>query len=259
MMKITTICIVVTMMRLTQGSDDLQRAIMEIDANRDNHIQMQELYLLVKELHTENLQDELVDIYREVDRNADGLVTWTEYMHSCSHEKNNHTELNITDENFEIDHLIFDAADKDYSTSLDFAEFFHFVYPEKDSYMIHLLYKNCLMKYDLNNDSFISFTEYIDKKKYHEDAVLNMDTYLHLFNNVYDKNTDGLLVKEEVLEWICPGWNWKNAVDESVKSLFSRITANPFVGTTYAEIRDNLQVIATVAIAMKKVQRHDEL
>lgn len=251
----------------TFNHDDLHHAILEIDTDKDSHIQLHELFILVKEMHNEVLKEELEEIFKEVDHNSDGDVTWNEYIYSYVKQTENDISLDIdkanfstvSDTKFEIDQLIFEAADKDWSRGLDFYEFFLFVYPEKENWMLELLHKKCLLKYDLNKDLKISFVEFIDKKKYDIDTTRYIETYIHLFNDVYDKNKNGELDENEIMDWILPNWNWTEIVEKSVRKLFSRITANPFTGATYGEIRDNLRVIAKVAVKMQNVKLHDEL
>lgn len=178
-----------------------------MDKNQDKRIDKQELKDWITRSFKRLAQEEADQQMEEVDENKDGMVTWREYAKDTFDvDGDNPIGNDLSSEEatlYEDDKDLFEAADLNKDGLLDATEFVMFINPEEYKEMHAAVLKQTLKAKDLDNDGKISFQEYVherNKEFSKEDLAYAKDH----FDNEYDKNSDGFLTGDEVLNWSVP-------------------------------------------------------
>uniref|UniRef100_A0A094ZHD4 Band 7 protein n=1 Tax=Schistosoma haematobium TaxID=6185 RepID=A0A094ZHD4_SCHHA len=123
-------------------------------------------------------------------------------------DSKNDTKLFI--QSLDEEKLKFDSADQDKTGYLNETEFVAFEHPHNYRHMAPYELKHTLRDFDKDKDGFINELEYLGDDKMNKDALI---IERENFKN-YDINSDGKLDPSEMALWVTPGFD-KTATDET--------------------------------------------
>ncbi|CAH8604164.1 unnamed protein product [Schistosoma bovis] len=123
-------------------------------------------------------------------------------------DSKNDTKLFI--QSLDEEKLKFDSADQDKTGYLNETEFVAFEHPHNYRHMAPYELKHTLRDFDKDKDGFINELEYLADDKMNKDALI---IERENFKN-YDINSDGKLDPSEMALWVTPGFD-KTAADET--------------------------------------------
>ncbi|KAH8874400.1 Erythrocyte band 7 integral membrane protein [Schistosoma japonicum] len=141
--------------------------------------------------------------FKEYDADGDGQLAWSEYTNKIY----GYTEQELED--LHEEKFRFDSADQDKTGYLNETEFVAFEHPHNYRHMAPYELKHTLRDFDKDKDGYISEVEYLADDKMNKDALI---VERENFKN-YDINADGKLDHDEMALWITPGFN-RTATDE---------------------------------------------
>ncbi|XP_055837324.1 reticulocalbin-2 [Episyrphus balteatus] len=217
-----------------------------MDRNEDEFVDRHELKAWILRSFKKLSEEEAVDRFEEIDTNTDDKITWKEYMMDVySMEDENHkkdiTEYDSFEEEQKMiqdDKEMFNAADSDKDGSLTLEEFILFQNPEEHPQMLPIVLEQTMRDKDLNKDGQIDFVEFLGgSAQNHEQEWLV--TEKERFDKDFDQNNDGILIGNEVLNWIVPS-NEDVASDE-VDHLFAAADDDHDDRLSYEEILNNYE------------------
>lgn len=145
--------------------------------------------------------EEAKDRMEDADADEDGKVTWEEVVQDSYGD--DLEELALEDKVLQNERITYDAADFDKDGSLNEVEFRAFTHPEEDPRLTELVLKQAFDDHDRDQDSFISFQEYLIDRANKEDKEF-LVVEKEKFDHEYDKNSDGKLDIHEVRGWLIP-------------------------------------------------------
>jgi len=207
-----------------------------------------------------------------VDSDGDGFVTWGEYSSESYGDDFTEDSEDFrnpeTDEwrefakDFKRDKALFQAADHDQDGKLDKQEFIHLKHPRMHPATKVVFLEYILSSSDADKDGAISLTEFLGENKKNADAgdpeweIVEKDK----FNEELDKDRDGLLRGDEVVQWIAS--NNKEEAAEETDHLIGECDTNGDGKLSVSEVLNNhelwLESDAT-DYGRHLLQRHDEL
>ncbi|TRY74789.1 hypothetical protein TCAL_00653 [Tigriopus californicus] len=202
----------------------------KMDRNHDERIEKPELFAWILRSFKSLSQEESSERFKDADLDADGEVTWAEYikeefeidddeegqaeMKSIQTDPDRLDELQMMEE----DRILFQAADKNGDNKLTPPEFLSFSHPEDDPSMHQVVLQQVLHDKDRNRDGRIDFQEYIGERgqdQSKEWIISEKDR----FDNELDKDKDGTLSAEEIKAWMIPSNN--DIAHDEVSHLFA--------------------------------------
>ncbi|XP_076039128.1 reticulocalbin-2-like isoform X2 [Oratosquilla oratoria] len=199
----------------------------KMDRNKDGSIDRTELHSWILRSFATLSQEESEEQLDEVDEDADGYVTWEEYIAETYgiHEPEDRDLLDKDsyDEEQKLlkeDRQLFMAADKNLDGLLDEKEFLAFTHPEEHPDMLPIILQQTLEEKDTNKDGVIDFQEYIGSEEMDEIKDTGRDLIRDMkkkFNH-YDKNGSGYIEVEEVQHLIDLD---EDIAEDEVKHLFA--------------------------------------
>ncbi|THD20042.1 Reticulocalbin-1 [Fasciola hepatica] len=197
----------------------LARLVERMDTNQDGAVNKEELVDWIvhsfKLLDLESSRQRLKDR----DENSDGAVSWAEYLHKTfgyselemdELKKNDGPETQAFVQSVEHEKVKFDSADLDKNGLLNETEYAAFEYPHNYPHMAPYEIIQTLKDFDRDKDEFISEEEYLQDSKMQPEALQIEKANFKR----YDKNGDGKLDKEELVNWVTPGFE-RTAVSEA--------------------------------------------
>lgn len=170
--------------------------------------------------------DDLKEEFPLVDTDRDGRISWSEHCKDTFGEKFNESDPRVVNPNeadpeameiakqFRKDKRLFKVADADQNNYLDFAEYHHFKHPRRSEQTKLVLIADKLEYADLDKDNAISLDEYIKDEKLSRGDEEPMESEEEKFHEELDKDENGLLQGDEIVEWIDPS-NEEEAYDEA--------------------------------------------
>ncbi|KAL7633277.1 UNVERIFIED_CONTAM: hypothetical protein RMT77_016382 [Armadillidium vulgare] len=203
----------------------LEILLKKMDRNNDNNVDRKELHSWILRSFRMLSEEESEERMDEIDENSDGVVTWEEYISETYGIKNPEDipllEGSDREEEQQLlkeDRQLFNAADENLDGRLDEKEFLAFTHPEEDPKMLPIILQQTLDEKDTDKDGAINFQEFVgDKGKEHDKEWLL--TEKDKFDNDFDKDGDGLLTKNEILDWIVP--SNEDIAEDEVAHLFA--------------------------------------
>ncbi|TNN21122.1 Reticulocalbin-2 [Schistosoma japonicum] len=123
--------------------------------------------------------------------------------------KDGKNETSLFMQSIDEEKFRFDSADQDKTGYLNETEFVAFEHPHNYRHMAPYELKHTLRDFDKDKDGYISEVEYLADDKMNKDALI---VERENFKN-YDINADGKLDHDEMALWITPGFN-RTATDE---------------------------------------------
>lgn len=171
----------------------------KMDTNKDGFVDDTELYKWIDD-HLRALDAEEADErFEEVDQDADGFVTWSEYIKDAFGE---HPEDPDEERLMKEDEEYFKAADKDGDGKLTKEEFRAFQAPEEHAHMHEAVVHANFRDKDRNNDGRIDLQEFLGEYSDKRDSDWMAAESLR-FKDL-DKNGDGHLDNAEARPWLAP-------------------------------------------------------
>ncbi|CAH8585796.1 unnamed protein product [Heterobilharzia americana] len=124
--------------------------------------------------------------------------------------KDSKNETKLFVQSLDEEKLKFDSADQDKNGYLNETEFVAFEHPHNYRHMAPYELKHTLRDFDKDKDGFISEAEYLADDKMNKDAfIIERENFKN-----YDVNGDGKLDQDEMALWITPGFE-KTSADET--------------------------------------------
>ncbi|XP_058851269.1 reticulocalbin-2-like [Acipenser ruthenus] len=241
--------------------------VKKIDANSDGFISDDELSTWIQKSFRHYSTEETAHRFPEYDTNHDGIVSWEEYnMHMYDRVIRFDEDVVLNDseeESFRLLHLKdkkrFEHADINDVPGLNLTEFIAFEHPSEVDYMMDYVKQDALEEHDRNGDGFISLNEYLGD--YRRDPGAENDAEWTIvererFENVYDKDQDGKLSPEELLNWVVP--NNLDAAKEEAVHLIKEMDTNGDGKLTENEVLSNQELFLSSEATDYGRQLHDE-
>lgn len=236
----------------------LAKLVVKMDLNQDQFIDRHELKAWILRSFKKLSEEEASERFEELDENADGKVTWDEYVRDVfDMEPGKEDSLPVEQKlMWDDDREMFFTADLNKDGVLNSEEFVLFQSPEEHPEMLPLILQQTLRSKDTNKDGVIDFQEFIGGEAQDHDKewlLVEKDK----FDNDYDKNKDGYLAGNEILSWMVPS-NEEVASDE-VDHLFAAADDNHDDRLSYQEIIDHYDTFVGSEATDYGDQLHDEL
>uniref|UniRef100_A0A1I7UL70 Reticulocalbin-2 n=1 Tax=Caenorhabditis tropicalis TaxID=1561998 RepID=A0A1I7UL70_9PELO len=173
-------------LNLKSGQESVIKFAKALDINNDGFVDRNELLKWVSESYQKTVDREAVERMSELDENADGFVSWEEYLNDSFPEE----ELHNKEEETLIaqDKMYFKQADINKDGKLDLEE-------------LAMLIAVTLLEKDQNGDGAIDEKEFLGEL----DDQRGSEWYkveVERFHTVYDKNKDGKLSGDELTAWL---------------------------------------------------------
>ncbi|XP_012275235.1 reticulocalbin-2 isoform X2 [Orussus abietinus] len=209
----------------------------KMDLNNNKLIERNELKAWILRSFDMLSAEESRDRLDDADTDEDGKVTWEEIL--LDTYGSDPEDLVLDAKLVEDDRATFQAADFNKDGYLDSDEFRAYTHPEETSRMFPLILSQALAEKDTNNDSFISFQEFLGNRAKDGDKewlIIEKDK----FDNELDKDKDGRLDLNEILAWLVPS-NEDIATDE-VDHLFAVSDDDHDDQLTFKEVLDHYDI-----------------
>ncbi|XP_055011573.1 reticulocalbin-2 [Boleophthalmus pectinirostris] len=186
--------------------------VQRIDANGDKLLNAEEMAVWIQRVYRRYAMEDAAERFPEFDLDHDGLVSWEEY-NTVTHghliplddsplddpEQQSLRQLHRREKQR------FDFADGDGNAGLNVTEFLAFTHPSEVDRMADFAIEDVLHEYDLDQDGFISISEFIGNARGDGDSVSHWEMEETIrFKDLYDQDKDGKLNREEQLRWIAP-------------------------------------------------------
>ncbi|CAP24846.2 Protein CBG04054 [Caenorhabditis briggsae] len=186
-------------LNLRSGPKSVEKFAKALDTNNDGFVDKNELLAWVSESYQKTVDREAVERMSELDENADGFVSWEEYLLDSFPEE----ELHNKEEETLIaqDRMYFKQADQDDDGKLNLEELASFLNPEHHPHMHSVLIAVTLLEKDQNGDGAIDEKEFLGEL----DDQRGSEWYkveVERFHTVYDHNKDGKLSGDELVAWL---------------------------------------------------------
>ncbi|CAC5409694.1 Calumenin-A,Reticulocalbin-3,Calumenin,Reticulocalbin-1,Calumenin-B [Mytilus coruscus] len=201
-----------------ESKERLAILVEKIDKNKDGEVTEEELKEWIQYVQKRYITTDTDRMWKDHDIQGDTLV-WEAYKKRTYGFEDDHNDENSP--NFSYKDMInrderrWKAADKNKDGKLDKTEFSDFLHPEEAGHMRDIVVQETMEDIDKDKDGFISLEEYI-ADVYDEDEEDEDEDYPHdgtpdwvesekvQFKSHRDKDKDGKLNAEEVMEWIIP-------------------------------------------------------
>uniref|UniRef100_A0A914C9Q2 EF-hand domain-containing protein n=1 Tax=Acrobeloides nanus TaxID=290746 RepID=A0A914C9Q2_9BILA len=261
-----------------QSSDALIREMfLKADTDTDNRLSKDELKAQILSntiAHLEEGKKEAMDRFQNVDENGDGRITWDEYRTHFLIEKNivdkehakehgnDHADNLDTNSRLMLDDekAAFEQADAD-QNGLDEIEWLGFQHPEHSSVMLREMAEEIMKAFDDNKDNLLTVEEFAHVEPGEvTDAKLEqqyLDERRHEFKMMIDKNQDGSVTLDELLEYVNPK-NERHA-NEEVSEIMSIADENDDGFVSLDELLDKAELLASSGFIRPKARLHDDL
>ncbi|CAO4360827.1 unnamed protein product [Caenorhabditis nigoni] len=186
-------------LNLRSGPKNVEKFAKALDTNNDGFVDKNELLAWVSESYQKTVDREALERMSELDENADGFVSWEEYLLDSFPEE----ELHNKEEETLIaqDRMYFKQADQDEDGKLNLEELASFLNPEHHPHMHSVLIAVTLLEKDQNGDGAIDEKEFLGEL----DDQRGSEWYkveVERFHTVYDQNKDGKLSGDELVAWL---------------------------------------------------------
>lgn len=190
----------------------LRSLALKMDKDEDGLVDRRELTNWVLKSFALLTEEEAQERLEDNDANEDGRVSWDEHLQETfgnydDEEDDSYTRDMIEEKRMiKEDQELFKAADINNDGHLDKKEYSGFSHPEEFNHMHETLYQQTMTKKDINNDGYLSLEEFLlddSGNNLHPNSevyVIEKDRFEH----DYDKNKDGKLSREEVVNWLIP-------------------------------------------------------
>ncbi|VDP78896.1 unnamed protein product [Echinostoma caproni] len=197
----------------------LARLIERMDADKDGVISKEELINWI--VHSFELLDleSARQRLKSHDENADGLVSWAEFLHKVygyseqemeDLKKTEGPEIQAFVQSVQQEKVKFDSADLDKNGLLNETEYAAFEYPHNYPHMAPYEIIHTLKDFDRDKDGLISEEEYLQDIRFRSFSADKMQPEALVIEKAnfkrYDKNGDGKLDREELVDWVTPGF-----------------------------------------------------
>ncbi|CAD5206514.1 unnamed protein product [Bursaphelenchus okinawaensis] len=208
----------------------------KLDQNKDGEVTVKDLEDWVYKSLMSLDEEETRERFEEVDQDHNGKVTWKEYVTEAFGTEDGKGLDPEYNKLMEEDRIYFDAADLDKDGALSEQEFITFQNPEHHPHMHTALIKNTLSEKDVDKDGRISEKEFLGEI-YEQPQSEFYVTEKSRFKEEYDRNKDGYLDGEELVDWLIP--NLHTVAREEAEHLFSSADKDNDGKLTIDEIVDD--------------------
>lgn len=195
------------------------------DADGDGKASLEEMLAFADDVHKETLTKAVPDILKALDHIKDGKLSLKEVLDDLEESETAHMMTQDELETVkELETLKFGVADADGDGKLDLDEVSSLFYPEPHSPVLQVSVREFIKKRDTDGDGKISSAEFWtkeDQERLEEDYnvsdsnVSSSKMGEDIFKKL-DKDGDGLLDADELMEWESGQFHLK----ESFKELF---------------------------------------
>ncbi|BFZ04147.1 hypothetical protein BsWGS_07185 [Bradybaena similaris] len=185
----------------------------KIDKNKDGEVTEQELKEWIQYVQRRYILTDTDRMWREHDAESDNTLKWHSYQKHTFGYIDEPVEGSPTFEYATMikrDRRRWEHADKNQDGVLNKEEFTDFLHPEEAEHMRSIVVEETLEDIDKDGDGYISLQEYIGDmwpRNAEEQDQVEPDwvkSEREQFLSYRDKNKDGKMDKDEVMEWIIP-------------------------------------------------------
>lgn len=186
-------------LNLKSGQESVEKFAKALDINNDGFVDKSELLKWVSESYQKTVDREAVERMSELDENADGFVSWEEYLNDSFPEEEMHNKEEET--LIAQDKMYFKQADLNEDGKLDLEELASFLNPEHHPHMHPVLIAVTLLEKDQNGDGAINEKEFLGELA-DQRGTEWFKVEKERFHTVYDTNKDGKLTGDELTAWL---------------------------------------------------------
>jgi Ca2+-binding EF-hand superfamily protein len=185
----------------------------KIDSNKDGEVTQLELQSWIKRVQQNYIETDTIRVWLDHASKTDVFLSWENYTKrtfGSSEEPNEGSPTFNYKKMFERDRKRWAVADVDQDGLLTKEEFQHFLHPEEAVHTKGIVVDETLEDIDKDGDGFISELEFVadlwprsaeEEGQEEPDWIKSEREQFQVFR---DKNKDGKLDKEEVMDWIVP-------------------------------------------------------
>jgi len=239
----------------------------KIDSDGDKRISEMELKDWIMFTQNRYMLENTEYVFDEHDLNKDKLISWPEYeeasqkLGSINIEGHDHADIDLS-KGTDRDKRKFLHADVNSDGYCNKEEFQGFVHPEQRDYMKQFLVNEAFLEMDTNNNGLIEKDEYVRAVSRDEDGSKNTDwveNELQNFDEYLDKNHDGKLDSEEILQWVAPESS-EQALEEA-QHLMGTVDENKDAFISKEEMLKHVETFINSQVTDygELLLRHDEL
>jgi Ca2+-binding EF-hand superfamily protein len=241
-----------------ESQQQLGLLFVKIDKNGDLQVTKEELREWMMYVQTRSLKEETKKQWEEVNPHGNEFLTWEEYEKEVIAEEYGDDDA----ESLARDHKRWEAADTNHDSLLSLDEFHNFLHPEAVEHMKDLLIQETMDDVDANGDGKISLTEYMsdaagdaDVEEGEQESWAKEEE--EEFRLELDKNKDGILDHDEIVEWLVP--DDFNHIVEETDHLFEEGDNNKDGFLSAEEMVDNYELFVGSQITDYGEMLRDEL
>ncbi|XP_075998109.1 reticulocalbin-2 isoform X2 [Genypterus blacodes] len=252
-----------------EQKEKMMQIVKKIDINSDNLLSEEEIILWIQHVYRKYALEDTEERFSEFDLDKDGVITWEEH-NTVAHDKLisfDDSTIAGDPEQESLRHLHlkekrrFDFADVDGTLGLNVTEFLAFTHPSEVDHMADFAIEDVLSEYDMDQDGFISLSEFIGDVRDDEEAPSQWEVEETIrFQELYDQDSDGKLNREEQLRWVAP--NSYGSAREEAHHLIQEMDGDFDGRISLAEVLKNQEMFMNSEITDYGRQlhvSHDEL
>jgi Ca2+-binding EF-hand superfamily protein len=262
------------------GGDDLSPGkhpqmrtwIDDIDVNEDGFATLEEIVDWILMNEEKGASAEVNMQWSVYDTNNDGGVSWSEYqlvlLRKYGVRDEDMNDSNLVDSFTTADKERFVHADQNKNDYLDREELKALLYPHRHEHMVQHMIDQMLSVWDKDSSGEVTFEEYKDVylemfgdlrtgEQANIDVPKTLDEEVTKFQNVYDKNKDGKLTRDEIASIVAP--TLREDTETEAKRILDHADRDKDGKVSHKEMMESMDIFLSEMHHEGGFGAHDEL